>query len=580
MLTSVVISVALAILLGAFFSGSPLEVAVASLVVSGGTGTETGAIDRPERFVANQVEVIRSSRVTQRALQLLHDDGIVDVSVADLQDNLLIVDQENSDQIVVSYADQEGPVALAVVNAVLEAYRDIRRELTDVVADEAVDRVDAELELLDQRLAAISAGIEALESSNALAEDLETQAADAVTRIGVLQAELDSSGDPERRNQIIDQLADLRARVDLFLNMQSASRSGPELQSLLASQESAIERRAALVLSRDQILIDTALTPSVVAFEDPAVLAPPGTGITGWRAVAVGLIVGLVVGTSIAVAKSGRHFPIEDRDEVVEILNAPLLAGVPDFKAERLATSLPVRDAPESAAAEAYRFAISSLETAFTGPAGHIALVASSKVGQGKTTTTANLALAAASLGYKVLAIDADFGRQDLTRLLDTSSVRTGAPGLTDLMEGRSDMDSTLWRVPLAHPLDLQLMVRGTEVRVPSETLQRTAAREAITMLKLEFDLILIDGPPLLRVAYATSLLRLVDSVIAVIPRGSDTRDAGDFRRRCDLLEKDISGFLLTLDTLEGKSNRPTGSARGVFEEPTKGSDPFIRMSH
>ena len=42
-------------------------------------------------------------------------------------------------------------------------------------------------------------------------------------------------------------------------------------------------------------------------------------------------------------------------------------------------------------------------------------------------------------------------------------------------------MDSTLWKVPLAHPADLELMVRGTEVKVPSETLQRAAAREAIT---------------------------------------------------------------------------------------------------
>ena len=143
------------------------------------------------------------------------------------------MDQQNSDQIVVSYADPEGPVALAVVNAVLEAYRDIRRELTDIVADEAVNRVDAELKLLDQRLATISADIEELKSTNPLAEDLAGQAVDAVTRIGVLQAELDSSTDPERRSQIIDELGDLRARVDLFLNMQSATRSRPELESCL-----------------------------------------------------------------------------------------------------------------------------------------------------------------------------------------------------------------------------------------------------------------------------------------------------------------------------------------------------------
>ena len=152
---------------------------------------------------------------------------------------------------------------------------------------------------------------------------------------------MDDTDDPTRRDQIIAELADLRARVDLFLSMESVSLSGPELQSLLASQERAIERRAVLVLNRDQILIDSSLTPSVVAFEDPAVLATLGAGLTGWRALAVGLIVGLIVGTSIAVAKSSRHAMIEDRNEVVDILKAPLLAAIPDFRAARLAHAPP-----------------------------------------------------------------------------------------------------------------------------------------------------------------------------------------------------------------------------------------------
>ena len=153
---------------------------------------------------------------------------------------------------------------------------------------------------------------------------------------------------------------------------------------------------------------------------------------------------------------------------MVEILKAPLLAAIPDFRAARLATPLPVRDAPDSDAAEAYRFALSSLETAFRGTVGHIALVASSKVGQGKTTSTANLALAAASLGYKVLAIDADFGDQDLTKLLDPSSSRAEALGLTDLHGGHGlTWNRPSGRVPLAHPLDLQLMVRGSPGQGP-----------------------------------------------------------------------------------------------------------------
>jgi Mrp family chromosome partitioning ATPase len=101
-----------------------------------------------------------------------------------------------------------------------------------------------------------------------------------------------------------------------------------------------------------------------------------------------------------------------------------------------------------------------------------------------------------------------------------------------------------------------------------------------MSRLRVQFDLILIDGPPLLKVAYATSLLRLVDSVIAVIPRGSDVRDASDLRKRCDLLNTRISGILFTHDTMDAKSSRPAGSARGVFEEAGEGPATVSRLSH
>ena len=102
-----------------------------------------------------------------------------------------------------------------------------------------------------------------------------------------------------------------------------------------------------------------------------------------------------------------------------------------------------MRDAPDSAAAEAYRFALSSLETAFKGPVGHIAFVASSKVGQGKTTSMANLALAAASLGYQVLAIDADFGIRISPGSWTPHHFGTGGPGSPTFW-----MDVLIWILP------------------------------------------------------------------------------------------------------------------------------------
>src|SRR5690606_31458670 len=103
------------------------------------------------------------------------------------------------------------------------------------------------------------------------------------------------------------------------------------------------------------------------------------------------------------------------RGEIGSILDAPLLASVPDFSQEGLSTRMPVFDAPRSASAEAFRFAVTSLETVTRGMQSPLVLITSPGTAQGRTVTSAKLGLAAAVAGYRVLLLDAAFGSKRLT---------------------------------------------------------------------------------------------------------------------------------------------------------------------
>ena len=285
---------------------------------------------------------------------------------------------------------------------------------------------------------------------------------------------------------------------------------------------------------------------------------------SGVRALAAGLMLGLVAGGALATALENKQERVTRRGEIGSILDAPLLASVPDFTQEGLSTRSPVFDAPRSASAEAFRFAVTSLETVTRGLQSPLVLITSPGTGQGKTVTTANLGLAAAMAGYRVLLIDADFGSQHLTKMLLPDRGGNG-PGLTDALSGDVLFDDATQRVPTSEAARLYLMTRGSPVAVPSEVFQSSAARDLAIAAKLRFDFILIDAPPLLRVAYTSSLLQLSDTAIAVIPRGVRAEDLTELRDRLKFIDRPLAGYLFTKDALDEDWRGGSLSMQGVF---------------
>jgi capsular exopolysaccharide synthesis family protein len=150
---------------------------------------------------------------------------------------------------------------------------------------------------------------------------------------------------------------------------------------------------------------------------------------------------------------------------------------------------------------------------------GRVILVTSANPAEGKTTTLANLAVALAQNGAKVLAVDADLRRPTLYQHF--SVVKT--PGLTDLIVGKSAASQAIHSTRIE---GLQMLPCGYQTPNPAELLGSPMMKQIIDALRAHYEWVLIDAPPLLAMPDAAVLSSLVDGVVLVIAAEAATKPA------------------------------------------------------
>jgi len=166
--------------------------------------------------------------------------------------------------------------------------------------------------------------------------------------------------------------------------------------------------------------------------------------------------------------------------------------------------------------------------------------ITSPQVGDGKTTTIANLAVATARTGRRVVLVDSDLRRP---RLHDYFEVPNDL-GLTSVMIGDCTLPQALREIPDVPRLSV--LPSGPLPPNPSELLSVRRFPEVLNLLRQHADLVLIDSPPLLPVTDPALIAAHADAVIVVVSEGSTTRkqlrDAFDVLRKVDAT---ILGVLL-----------------------------------
>ncbi len=184
---------------------------------------------------------------------------------------------------------------------------------------------------------------------------------------------------------------------------------------------------------------------------------------------------------------------------------------------------------PKSPFAEAYRTLRTNIQFANPDKDIKTIMVTSAGPGEGKSTTVCNLGLVIAQSEKKVLIIDADLRRSNIHKIFALPNLE----GLTTLLTGDINLNAAISFIDVPN---LYVLNSGPKPPNPSELLGSKKMEALLTKAKEEFDVVLIDAPPILPVADASVLGTIVDGSIMLINYGQVDFDLA--ARAKDQLEK------------------------------------------
>jgi Mrp family chromosome partitioning ATPase len=320
-------------------------------------------------------------------------------------------------------------------------------------------------------------------------------------------------------------------------------------QQLMAQRAALTNQRTALVNQQAQAIvseqIDLAQQPGVQTAGQPVTQTRHKWALDA----VIGFFVGILIGSALAFACARRRRIIADRQDPSAIYGVPLIGEIPAFDARKtrqasgkaVSVLLPVTTDPQSAIAETFRFAAGFVERirVMRGPRLSLAFV-SSRAGRGRSTVVANLGLAIAEGGTRVLVVDADAASADLTaRLLPRAKIAggfeqvlAGERALADCIQACSS-NSAVAVLPSGPP--------------PRRRVTGAARSGAVAALfaeaKASFDVVLIDSPPMLVVADATAV-EAADGAVVVIGPNELVEDHRKMAERLNLIGTDVVGYI------------------------------------
>ncbi|WP_416380808.1 polysaccharide biosynthesis tyrosine autokinase [Georgenia sp. H159] len=246
------------------------------------------------------------------------------------------------------------------------------------------------------------------------------------------------------------------------------------------------------------------------------------------RNLALGLVLGAVLGVSVALLRAVLDTKVRDEADISAISDITPLAAVP---LDESSSGHPVfmHDDSMSLRAEAIRRLRTNLQFVDFGDRPSSIVVTSSVPGEGKTTTSINLAASLADAGARVILVDADLRRPSVAKYMGYE----GRVGLTTVLIGRANVED------VAQPwqgTSLDVLPSGQVPPNPSELLGSRAMSRLLTDLASTYDVIVIDSPPLLPVTDAAILSKMTGGTLVVA--GADRLHKQQLRSSLESLEQ------------------------------------------
>ncbi|WP_215115813.1 CpsD/CapB family tyrosine-protein kinase [Exiguobacterium sp. s80] len=194
---------------------------------------------------------------------------------------------------------------------------------------------------------------------------------------------------------------------------------------------------------------------------------------------------------------------------------------------------------PKSPIAEQYRTIRTNIEFMAVDKEIQVMLITSATQSEGKSTTSSNLAVAYAQQGKKVLIIDTDMRRPTVHY---TFKVANGL-GLSSLLTRQAELEKAILPTKVDN---LSILTAGPIPPNPAELLSSRAMENLILELRENYDVIILDAPPLLQVADSRITSKLTDGVVLVVGcTTSDRQRVLKAKEQLELAEAKILGVVL-----------------------------------
>lgn len=281
-------------------------------------------------------------------------------------------------------------------------------------------------------------------------------------------------------------------------------------EALVASLSSKLEQ-----LRINQQLATGSASVLASAVTDPVPVSPNHVRDAG-----LGVAIGLFLGLCMVVLVEQLDTRIRSSEEVEKIYGAPVLGSIPIEKLRKKEESrLSLVQNPSGAAADAYRGLRVGLEFTNFKHDVKTVLVTSAVPSEGKSSVAANLAVALSRAGKRTALLICDFHRPATSAFFDLS----GQIGLSDYLTGEYGIGEALQQVQDVERLSV--VAAGQVPPNPSELFASSRMESLMTVLRESVDWVILDAPPVLAVADAAALARLVDGVLMVVRIGMSKRE-------------------------------------------------------
>jgi polysaccharide biosynthesis transport protein len=243
------------------------------------------------------------------------------------------------------------------------------------------------------------------------------------------------------------------------------------------------------------------------------------------RMIVLGVVLGLILGVAAAFLWNALDTNVRDVREVGELLGLPLLGSVREGARRSRGSGVVMLDDPHGPEAEAFRILRANLEFANIDRSARVVMVTGAVDGEGRSLTAANLAIAIALAGRRVVLADLDLRHPSLHKLFALE----GRAGLTDVALGHVAIEDAVAPIAVSSP-DPVSPVNGASrsvgalVVLPSgptpidsgEFVGTQAVAQLIGKLREQADLVVLDAPPLLPVGDARTLSTVADALLVV----------------------------------------------------------------